>query len=170
MKKINAKKFLLISIIIIPFLALSVSYINYQINNVTSVCTLEAEAYLIDIINQKNDANMKEYLDFVCDAFYVIPPYTTTRYKHEIVGEEWYQYNSYGSYLFNELLFDGDNIAENQQLLAFIKEGKVVSVAILDRKNGDFIMLKESYFDINTKFANEVNDNGYYIITVKDKN
>lgn len=165
MKK-TVKYFILTIIICISILPLSISYIKYKINNVNSSCTTEVEMYIRDIVSQKNNIKMSEYLDIDCDGFYVISPYTTTSYKHEIVGQEWYQYNSYGSYLFNEILFDGDNLTENQQLLAFVNGGKVVSIAILDRKNGDFLMLKEKYYDINTIFTAEVDDNGYYRITV----
>lgn len=86
------------------------------------------------------------------------------------MGDKWYQYNSYGSYLFNELLFKGDNFTEGQQQLVFVKDGNVVSIAVLDRNIGDFVILKEGYYDISTLFFNIKNNGDDYRIIIENNN
>lgn len=165
MKKYRKRKLIVIFILIMIVSPLVLSYANYKLYNIKASCSSEVENYLFDIINQDGSLYRNLYLDFSCDGFYIISPYTTSEYKHKKVGQKWYHYYSYGSYLFNELLFDGDTISENQQQLVFIKDDKVVSIAILDRKNEDFLNLKQSYYDIDTVFYNKARDNrGYRII------
>ena len=166
MKKHRIRNLIVILILIIPVSVLVLSYANYKLNNIEASCSSEVVSYLFDIRNQDGTIHMDLYLDFNCDGFYIISPYTTSEYKHKEVGQNWYHYSSYGDYLFNELLFDGDTIAENQQQLVFTKGEKVVSIAILDRADGDFLNLKQGYYEIDTIFYNKVSDNRGYISTV----
>ena len=167
MKKHSIRNLIIVFIIIIPLSFLILSYGNYKLNNVNSLDSSKVESYLLDITNQDGTIGLYSYLDFDCDGFYIIGPYTPSEYKHKMVGDKRYNYISYVDYLFNELIFHGDTIAENQQQLVFVKNNKVVSVVTLNRKDGDFLKLKE-YYDIDTIFYNKVMDDGNYKTIVEN--
>lgn len=120
--------------------------------------------YIQDIKNQNGEIYLYDYLSLKCDGFYIIGPYATSDYKHEIVGERWYHYSSYGSYLFNEILFDGDSTDEIYQELVFIKENKVISVAAIERQKGDFTRLDKNYYSIDQLFSNVRDDRNWNYI------
>jgi hypothetical protein len=150
------KYYIVIVIIVISLAQLVSSYIKYSTNNIYDSCENELEIFLSNITINENVDSMKEYLNFECDGFYIIAPYTTTKYKEEIVGCEWYFYSNYSNYLFNELILKGDNLLESQQQLVFVKDNKVVSVAVIERRIGDFIFLEELFYDIDTMFKSEI--------------
>lgn len=165
MKKYKKRNLIIITVICIPIILFIISYCNYRINNVKNSCSDEVNKYIQDISNQNGEIYLYDYLNFKCDGFYVIGPYTTSNYKHEIVGERWYHYSSYGSYLFNELLLSGDTTDEIYQELVFVKDNKVLSVATTERKKGDFTGLDERYYSIDQLFTNVGSDGNWnYII------
>lgn len=65
-------KYLILTVITIPFLLFSQSYIKYKINNINNSCTYEVKNFVSAIMNQDNAIYLKDYLDFNCDGFYII--------------------------------------------------------------------------------------------------
>lgn len=163
--KNNKIKRTVILIILIPLILLILSYSKYARNNVKESSTAEVEKYVEDISNQDGSIFLNSYLDFTCDGFYIVGPYETSEYKHKLLGQKWYNYSSYASYLFNEILLNGDTTDEILQQLVFVKDGKVVSVATIQRKDGDFVCLKEKYYKVDKLFINNINNNGDREIT-----
>ena len=145
---------------LLPIVLLILSYGKYSNSNVKESSTTEVEKYVKDIIDQDGSMLLSSYLDFTCDGFYIVGPYATSEYKHELLGQKWYNYPSYASYLFNETLFHGDTTDEILQQLVFVKDGKIVSVATTQRKDGDFVFLKDKSYNIDKLFINIENDNG----------
>ncbi len=164
MKKYKKRDLILITVIGMPILLVLISYCKYRFNNVNSTCSDEVNKYIQDISNQNGEIYLYDYLNFKCDGFYIIGPYSTRDYKHEIVGKRWYHYSSYLSYLFNELLFDGDTTDEIYQQIVFVKENKVISIAVIEREKGDFTRLGESYYNIGQLFSNVRDGNWHYVI------
>ncbi len=158
MKKHRVRNFIIAAIICTPLVLLALSYGKYKFNNVEDSCSQELEKYVQDISAQDGSIFLDSYLEFNCDGFYIIGPYDTSKYKHEVVGETWYHYSSYLSYLFNEILFQGDTTDEIFQQLAFVKNEKVISVATIYRKEGDFTNLEKKYYSISQLFSNVSSD------------
>ena len=145
---------------LITVLLISLSYGNYISNNVKEDCSSDVEKYLDDIHNQDGSIHLNSYLGFDYDGFYIIGPYASSETKHEVVGRRWYNYSSYPSYLFNEILFHGDTTDETLQQLVFMKEERVINVATIQRKNGDFASLEKNYYKIDQLFSKIENVNG----------
>lgn len=159
MKNQKIKKIISIALLV-PLILIILSYSKYTRNNVKESCSIEVEKYVDDISNQDGSIFLNSYLDLNCDGFYIIGPYATSEYKHKMVGQRWYNYSSYPSYLINEILFHGDTTDETLQQLVFVKDKKIISVATIKRKDGDFVFLKEKYYDIDQLFTNTKNDHG----------
>ena len=156
MKKYKIKHIILV-IMLIPVLLISLSYGNYTKNNVKEDCSYNVEKYLEDIHNQDGSILLNSYLDFDYDGFYIIGPYASSETKHETVGQKWYNYSSYPSYLFNEILLDGDTTDEILQQLVFMKDERIINVATVQRKDGDFVHLEKTYYKTDQVFSNTKN-------------
>ena len=133
--------------------------IKYSGNNDFTIVSAvyNVEKYLEDIHNQDGSILLNSYLDFDYDGFYIIGPYASSETKHETVGQKWYNYSSYPSYLFNEILLDGDTTDEILQQLVFMKDERIINVATVQRKDGDFVHLEKTYYKIDQLFINTKN-------------
>lgn len=168
--KRNFKTYILLVVIVILLIPMGLfikSYYNYSVHNVKKDCSNDVKKYLLDISDTQNGSSLKPYLEFECDGFYVIGPYTTSPYRHKAIGCKWYNYSSYSNYLFNEILFDGDCITEGQQQLVFVKDNKVVNVATINRSDCDFITKGRTYYSIQTIINIDVTDNGNIVSKTK---
>ena len=168
MKKQTIIKLIIIMLLVIPVILLSGLYIDYNRYNIDHVYSTEIDKYLDDLFNQEGTILMNHYLDIECDGFYIIRPYISRHEKHELVGVKWYSYQSFSDYLFGELLFNGENLAEDKQELVFINNQEVAGIALLNRKNGDFVNLTNVYHEINTIFYKVNNGYGYYTIVLTE--
>jgi hypothetical protein len=152
---------------VIPIFLLMLSYTEYRSNSIVNDCSSDINSYLVDLVDQDGTVCMDTYLDFECKGFYIIRPYTTSKERHEVVGYRWYNYSSYGDYLFSELLFDGENMDEEEQELIFVDDEQVIAVAMLNRQYGDFLNLNDVYYDIDSLFYKIDNGYGNFIIELE---
>lgn len=131
MKK--SKKIVIIISIIVAIIAIYIAstflYSYYQ--------KISFEKALTQAIAKNNEINLNDITSFEWDNFYIFLPYTTTEYINKMLGYNW---------LRRELL--GLQYDENQ-LLVFTKDKKVVMSIILQRSKGDFINNKILKFSPN---------------------
>lgn len=151
----NIQKNLILVLFSIALFVIISSYTHYRSNKVTHSSSNQVEYYLENI--SEEPILLSRFLNFEWDEVYIIGPYTPNKKKHEIVGTTWYTNGTYIGYILDTYLFyDGEILADSFQELVFTRNNKVISTALLERRNGDFLNLEQHvYNSSNAKFIIE---------------
>jgi len=164
-KILKLKAITSIVILIIISIFLLIEYYEFSRYTIDQEINQQVLNYLIDL--QKNDEEsieFNDYLDDSIDSFYIIGPYLTSDAKHKIIGQKWYNYETFSDYLFGEILFSGEDFHEGYQQLVFIGENRIMSFARVKRNKGDFLSLQGNRYEVNEQFRSIEEYNQYYMI------
>lgn len=154
----SSKTYILIKVFIISISFslcsyLLVEYFEFSRHRIQQDHSQKVLDYLLDL-QEKNEKplTLNKYLDESIDTFYIIGPYLTSDLNHKIVGQKWYNYETFSDYLFSEVLFSGENFDEDYQQLIFTEKSRIISFAKIKRNHGDFLSLEKNKYKVKEAF------------------
>lgn len=146
-------------------LFLLIEYYEFSRHTIDQDVSREVSKYLLDLQkNNEKSLSLNKYLDESIETFYIIGPYLTSDIKHKIIGQRWYNYETFLDYLFSEILFSGEDFDEGYQQLIFIGKNRIISFARVKRSHGDFLSLEENKYKVNEEFRSIEERHQYFRI------
>lgn len=141
----NRKKlvipFMLLIILLIPFV---MSYLSFQSRQIGNQGAKEFTTRLELAIAQGTAFKLSDITPFDWDTVYVFKPYATRSDMERVTATSWTTSHSYVGYLLDRT-FLGEYPLDEDSLnkLVFMKDGKVVFDVTLNRASADFTAMKE---------------------------
>ncbi|MCL6603650.1 MAG: hypothetical protein K6T94_12300 [Paenibacillus sp.] len=145
----SKKKLFLLIIVVLLLIPVIYSYYSYTGIKVNNKYADEFYHDLINVVNQKNEFDMKEVTKFEWDTMIVFGPYTSRDGMESVIGREWTTYTYFGYLLFKIPLL-GDNPVDDESLnkIVFMKDDQVIVDVTFYRNEVDLTEIdKITYYD-----------------------
>lgn len=142
--------------LIIAALALAPFVYSYYTYSQIKVGNDHAEQFsrdLIDVVDRKQDFNMKDVTRFNWDRMIVFSPYTSRDEMVKVIGEEWTT-SSYWGYLLLEKTFLGDHPLDDDSFnkIVFLDGDQIVLDVTFNRREVDLTEIEKQILDEDAIF------------------
>ncbi|KGE16805.1 hypothetical protein [Paenibacillus wynnii] len=145
----SKKKLFLLIIVVLLLIPVIYSYYSYTGIKVNNKYADEFDHDLINVVNQKNEFDMKEVTKFEWDTMIVFGPYTSRDEMESVIGREWTTYTYFGYLLFKIPLL-GDYPLDDDPLnkIVFMKDDQIVVDVTFNRYKVDLTEINEiTYYE-----------------------
>lgn len=152
--KMSKRKMIFLIIVALALVPFVYSYYNYSKIKVENNHAEQFSRDLIDVVDRKQDFNMKDVTRFNWDRMIVFSPYTSRDEMVKVIGEEWTT-SSYLGYLLFERTFLGDYPLDDDSFnkIVFLDRDQIVLDVTFNRREVDLTEIEKQILDEDAIFT-----------------